>query len=62
MAILMLNIDNFYIDLISSKFVQRWLFVCKFYCKKFFILGSFYDIKMLSVYFFIIHLIFASIV
>ena len=37
----MSNFDNFDIDQISSKFAQRWPFVCNFYCKKIFILGSF---------------------
>ena len=37
----MSDFDNLDINQISSKFAQRWPFVCNFYCKKIFILGSF---------------------
>ena len=40
MAIQMLNINNFDIDRMSSKFAQRYYFFCILYCKKNFILGS----------------------
>ena len=37
----MSDFDNFDIHQISSKLAQRWLFVCSFYCRKSFVLGSF---------------------
>ena len=43
MAIQMSNIDNFDIDQMSSKFAQRQYFVCNFFCKKNFTLGSLDD-------------------
>ena len=36
----MSNFDNFDMYKISPKLVQRWNFVCNFYCKKIYILGS----------------------
>ena len=36
----MFNFDNFDIIQISSKFAQRFHFVCNFNCKNFSILGS----------------------
>ena len=39
----MSNFDNFDIDQISSKFAQRWPFVCNFCGRNFFILCSFDD-------------------
>ena len=51
----MSNFDNFDINQISSKFAQRWPFVCNFYCKNFFILGSFDDTENAKRQFFLGH-------
>ena len=51
----MSNFDDFDIHQMSSNFAERYYFVCNFYCKNFFIVGSLDDAENENLHFFIDH-------